>query len=109
VREAARGAAKDMGGKMLPSIKARIDSLKRLEGMASKHGKALSKSQSHDLKRLEAAYDRYSRIHSKLDKIGKGELPPEDWDDTIKTATGGLTISEMLGELGDIFVSLSRK
>ena len=109
VREASRGAAKDMGGKMLPAIKSRIDSLKRLEGMAGKHGKALSKSQAHDLKRLEAAYDRYSRIHSKLDKIGKGELPPEDWDDTIKTATGGLTISEMLGELGDIFVSLSRK
>ena len=106
VREAARGAAKDMGNKFLPAIKSRISTLERMAQMATKHGKGLDPKMQRELNRLTAARDQYARIHKTLDKIGKGELPPEVWDDEIASITGGRGISDMLTDLGDVFKSL---
>ena len=106
VREAARGSAKDMGGKFLPAIEAKIKPLARLERMAGKHGKALTSAQQHELNRLRAAHDYYSNVHKVFDDIGKGKIPPGEWDAKIREITGGRGISDTLGDLGDLFKSL---
>ena len=106
VREAARGSAKDMGGKFLPAIEARMKPLVRLERMAGKHGKALSPAQQRELNRLRAAHEHYSKVYKVFDDIGKGKIPPGEWDARIKEVTGGLGISDTLGDLGDLFKSL---
>ena len=106
VREAARGSAKDMATKFLPAIDAKIEPLKRLEKMSGKHGKAISKAQRRELERLTAARDYYAKVQKTFGEIGRGEMPPEKWDDEIRTITGGRGISETLNDVGDLFKSL---
>ena len=106
VREAARGSAKDLGGKFLPAIDAKMKPLVRLERMAGKHGKALTSAQQHELNRLRAAQDYYTKVYKVFDDIGKGKIPPGEWDAKIKEITGGRGISDTLGDLGDLFKSL---
>ena len=106
VREAARGSAKDLGNKFLPALDAKINPLARLERMAGKHGKGLTQAQAHELNRLRAAREYYGRVHKVFDEIGKGKIPPEQWDMKIDEITGGIGISDTLGNLGDLFKSL---
>ena len=106
VREAARGSAKDLGGKFLPAIDAKMKPLVRLEGMVGKHGKALSPAQSHELNRLRAAREYYGKVQKVFDDIGKGKIPPSEWDAKINEITGGRGISDTLCDLGDLFKSL---
>ena len=58
------------------------------------------------MNRLRAARDYYSKGYKVFDDIGKGKIPPGEWDAKIKEITGGLGTSETLGDLGDLFKSL---
>ena len=72
----------------------------------TKQGKALSKSDAHNLARLEAAKGHYEAVMKTFDDIGTGKMPSEDWDDAIRTTTGGRGISEAINDMADLFKSL---
>lgn len=78
----------------------------------TKQGKALSKSDAHNLARLEAAKEHYEKVMTTFDDIGryvgngKDKIPPEDWDDAIRTVTGGRGICDEINDMADLFKSL---
>ena len=106
LRESCRGTAKDMNTKLLPALDARIKPLKELEAKLTKSGQALWPDSARELQRLTAARDHYKKVCDSFDKIGKGKIPPKDWDDEVYTATGGMGIGDCLNDMSDLFRSL---
>ena len=106
VREAVRGTAKDMKTKLIPALDVKIKALRKAEAALTKQGKALSKSDAHNLARLEAAMAHYESMMKTFDDIGTGKMPPEEWDDSIRTATGGRGVREAINDMADMFKSL---
>ncbi|MCF6246058.1 MAG: tetratricopeptide repeat protein [Desulfobacula sp.] len=100
VREACRGTAKDLDGKFLPFINTKLSKLKQID--ASK----LTASDKHNIKRLESALDRFTKVKNGFDAIGKADIPPTQWDDTIKKTTGGKGIMQTIQDLSDLTQSL---
>ena len=72
----------------------------------TKTGEALMPDAARELRRLEAARDHYKKVYDTFDKIGKGKIPPKDWDDEIYTTTGGMGINSCLNDMSDLFKSL---
>ncbi|MCQ2393616.1 MAG: hypothetical protein MJ249_04940, partial [Kiritimatiellae bacterium] len=106
VREAVRGTAKDMKSKLLPALDVKIKALQKTQAELTRQGKALSKSDAHNLARLEAAKAHYEAVMKTFDDIGTAKMSPEDWDDAIRTVTGGRGISESINDMADLFKSL---
>ena len=106
LRESCRGTAKDMNTKLLPALDARIKPLKELEAKLTKSGQALWPDSARELQRLTAARDHYKKVCDSFDKIGKGKIPPKDWDDEVYTITGGMGINSCLNDMSDLFRSL---
>ena len=112
VREAVRGTAKDMKSKLIPALDVKIKALRKTEAALTKQGKALSKSDAHNLARLEAAKAHFEKVEKTFDEIGryvgngKDKIPPEDWDDAIRTETGGRGVLEEINDMVDMFKSL---
>ncbi|MEA4862761.1 MAG: hypothetical protein AB7F40_08970 [Victivallaceae bacterium] len=103
VREACRGTAKDMKTKFLPMIDKRIDDLKKIP--ANK----LTPTDRHNLDRLSAARKRFETVEQAFTDVGEANLPPTQWDDKIRVATGGRGIMDTIQDMNDIFVSLFPK
>ena len=106
VREAARGTAKDMMSKLLPALDVKIKELRKAAAVLTKQDKALSKGDAHNLARLEAAKAHYEEVMKTFDDIGTARMPPEEWDDAIRTVTGGRGICEEINDMADMFRSL---
>jgi tetratricopeptide (TPR) repeat protein len=100
VREACRGTAKDLEGKFLPFIDAKLAALKKIP--AAK----LTASDKHNLTRLESARERFGKVRDSFGAIGRAELPPGQWDDAIALSTGGKGIIETIQDLSDLTNSL---
>lgn len=103
VREACRGTGKDMKTKFLPMLDKRIDELSKIPA-----GK-MSASDRSNLKRLTAARERFTVVEQVFTEVGEASIPPTQWDDKIRIATGGSGIMETIQDMGDIFVSLFPK
>lgn len=104
LRESCRGTSKDLVTKFLPAIDSR---LKPLEAEAKALGKKFPANKAAELERLTNAKDRFSRLNDAFDKIGKGQVPPEKWDDMVNTVTGGKGIDSTLNDLADFFTGLA--
>jgi hypothetical protein len=100
VREACRGTAKDLDGKFLPFISTRLSELKKISPAK------LTPSDKHNIKRLESALSTFTRVKEGFDAIGKADIPPTQWDDTIKKSTGGKGIIQTIQDLSDLTQSL---
>ena len=111
VREAVRGTAKDMKSKLIPALDVKIRALKAKQA-ALKKGETLSKTDAHNLTRLEAAKAHFEKVEKTFDEIGryvgngKDKIPPEEWDDAIRTATGGRGVLEEINDMADMFKSI---
>ena len=105
VREAVRGTAKDMKSKLIPALDVKIRALKAKQA-ALKKGETLSKTDAHNLTRLEAAMAHYESMMKTFDDIGTGKMRSEDWDDAIRTVTGGRGVSDEINDMTDLFKSL---
>jgi hypothetical protein len=100
VREACRGTAKDLDGKFLPFIDAKLTQLKNIK--PSK----LTSSDKHNIKRLETALVTFTKVKDGFNAIGKADIPPNQWDDVIKKSTGGKGIMQTVQDLSDLTQSL---
>ena len=100
VREACRGTAKDLEGKFLPFIDAKLAALRKIP--AAK----LTASDKHNLARLEAARERFTKVKDSFAAIGRADLPPSQWDAAVALSTGGKGIMETIQDLGDLTDSL---
>ena len=106
VREAVRGTAKDMKSKLIPALDVKIKDLRKTATALTKQGKSLSKTDARNLSRLEAAKAHYEAMMKTFDDIGTGKMSPEEWDDAIRTETGGLGLGEAINDMADMFKSL---
>ncbi len=100
VREACRGTAKDLDGKFLPFIDARLKQLKDMKPSQ------LTSSDRHNIKRLEKALVTFTKVKDGFNAIGKADIPPGQWDDVIKKSTGGKGIMQTVQDLSDLTQSL---
>lgn len=48
----------------------------------------------------------YESMMKTFDDIGTGKMSPEEWDDAIRTATGGQGVGEAINDMADMFKSL---
>jgi hypothetical protein len=100
VREACRGTAKDLDGKFLPFINAKLNQLKKISPAK------LTPADQHNIKRLESALERFTKVKNSFDAIGKADIPPGQWDDAINLSTGGKGIMDTILDLSDLTQSL---
>ncbi len=100
VREACRGTAKDLEGKFLPFIDAKLATLRQIPA------ERLTASDRHNLTRLASARERFATVQDSFAAIGRADLPPSQWDDAIALSTGGKGIIETIQDLSDLTNSL---
>lgn len=100
--EASRGTAKDMGGKLIPAIDARLEYLQSLKAKG-----ALPKGGEREITRLQKARKDFVEIYEVFNGIGKGEIPPEQWRQRFQSVLGTeKDVPDIINDFGHFFQSL---
>ncbi|MDL2314160.1 hypothetical protein LJC36_04170 [Desulfovibrio sp. OttesenSCG-928-C14] len=100
VQEACRGSAKDLDTKYIPFLEQRIKEIRKIPAGS------MTPDQTRELARLTEARDCFCDLSASFNQVGKGVLPPEMWDDTIRNATGNRGIMETLQDVSDMVTAL---